>query len=133
MRFTNSSFLIGAAMLLGCASINAQSYAYPPYAGGGYVDRYPGERGLGLFEHVEDDLNRAAFDVYGTRRHIDHARKEVGDVLNELRRGRFDRGEMGEAIRAVDNVLDHDRLPEMDRSTLGRDMEQMRRFRDQRY
>jgi uncharacterized protein (UPF0147 family) len=88
---------------------------------------------MALFERVQDDLNRAAFDVYGSRRDVAHARKEVSDVLRQLSRGRFDRGEMGEAISAVDNVVDHDRLPERDRTILWRDLEEMRRFRDRAY
>jgi hypothetical protein len=138
MRSLLASSLVGCGlMLFGCGGAFAQNY--PPYGGDpyygqpGYGRVYAGENGMALFERVQDDLNRAAFGVYGSRGHIDHARKEVGDVLRQLNRGRFDRGEMGEAIGAVDRVLDRDRLPERDRAMLWRDVAEMRRFRDQRY
>ena len=137
MRSLITSSLIGCGlMLFGCVGAFAQNY--PPYGSNpygqpGYGRVYEGGNGMGLFERVQDDLNRASFDVYGSRGHIDHARKEVGDVLRQLSRSRFDRGEMGEAINAVDRVLDRDRLPEQDRAMLWRDLTEMRRFRDQRY
>ena len=140
MRSLLANSVIGCGlMLLGSGGAFAQNYGYPPFEGNpyygqpGYGRVYEGRNGMALFERVQDDLNRAAFDVYGSHRHIDHARKEVSDVLRQLSRGRFDRGEMGEAISAVDNIVDHDRLPERDRTMLWRDLQEMRRFRDQRY
>ena len=136
MRSLLVSSIVGCGlMLFGSSAAFAQRYGYPQYGGDPYYgDRaYAGGDAMALFEHVQDDLNRAAFDVYGSRGHIDHARKEVSDVLRQLSRGRFDRGEMGEAIGAVDRVVDRDRLPERDRAMLWRDLERMRRFRDGAY
>lgn len=139
MRFSIQSNVIGCGLLLVLAAgAHAQTYGHPPYAGDDYYrgpvyERPYGGNGWALYEQVEQDLNRAAFDVYGSHRRIDHARKEVRDVERQLRRGRFDRDEMGEAIRAVDHVLDNSPLPEADRAALWRDMEQMRRFRDGGY
>lgn len=140
MRYSFLSGALCCGVMLACSTgLYAQSYGYPAYGadsyyGGRAYDRsFQGRDGTALFEHVEDDLNRASMQLYGTRRHINHARKEVEDVQRQLRRGRFDRGEMGEAIRAVQHVIDNDPLPNGDRSMLGRDVAQMRYFRDREY
>jgi hypothetical protein len=140
MRFSIANMILcGGMMLLGGVGVYAQNYGHPPYGadpydrGSGYGRSYGGWGGMALFEHVEDDLNRAASDVYGSHRHINHARKEVEDVEHQLRRGRFDRDEMGEAIKAVQHVVDDDPLPNVDRSMLWRDVAQMRQFRNQDY
>ncbi|MBV9499324.1 MAG: hypothetical protein JO138_08105 [Acidobacteriaceae bacterium] len=139
MRFWIGSTVICSGLLLSAVGVHAQSYGYPPdgadpsYGQPTYGRSYEGWGGMALFEHVEDDLDRAAMDLYGSRRHINHARKEVEDVEHQLRRGRFDRDEMGEAISAVQHVLDNDPLPNVDRSILWRDLAQMRRFRDREY
>lgn len=133
------AFICGGLFLLMNVAASAQRYGYPPnpgdpyYAEPRYSRPYEGRSGEDVFEHVEDDLNRAAFDVYGSHRHINHARKEVEDVLRELNRGKFDRDEMGEAISAVEHVVNKDSLPEADRSMLWRDTAQMRSFRDRSY
>jgi hypothetical protein len=121
-------------LLLGGLDLHAQSDGYPPYGDDPY-DRGPVYRqpdgyggGLGLYDRVQADLDRAAWDVDGSRRHIHHAQKEVGDVQRQLNRGRFDRDEMGEAIGAVQEVLNKDSLPDIDRDRLWRDLEQMRRW-----
>src|SRR5579863_366034 len=138
ISIVNTLMYCGLTLLSG-GCLYSQSYGYPPYAaepyyrGPEYGRSYEDWGGMSLFERVREDLDRAALDVYGTRRHINHARKEVGDVEHELRRGRFDRDEMGEAISAVEHVLDKDFLPDVDRSILWRDVNQMRRFRDRGY
>ena len=131
--------LITTVTLLGGIGLHAQNYGYAPYRydpyyrGPMYSEQYGSPGGLELYNQVQADLDRAAFDVYGSRRNINHARKEVSDVQRQLSRGRFDRDEMGEAASAIEHVLERDRLPDADRSILWRDMEQMRRFRDGRY
>jgi hypothetical protein len=139
MRFSIMNGAICCGLMLAASGARAQSYGYPQYGGDPYYRGPVYERpdrnwgGMSLFERVQDDLDRAAYDVYGTRRHVNHARKEVQDVMHELRQGRFDRDEMGEAISAVDHVLDKDPLPEPDRAALWRDLSAMRRFRDTGY
>jgi hypothetical protein len=130
MRLSISHAVLCCGLMLagGAGLASAQSYY-----GGVYFGRYPTPRGPQLWDHVQDDLNRASYDVYGSDRHINHARKEVSDVQHQLWRGHFDRHEMGEAIDAVDHVLDRDRLPEDDRRILWNDLEAMRRFRDNAY
>lgn len=131
-------------VLLGAIALHAQNYSYPQrgypqygydpyYSGPVYEEGYSDGYGEEVYDRVQNDLDRAAYDVHGSHRRIDHARKEVGDVQRKLSRGRFDRDEMGEAIGAVEHVLERDSLPDEDRYNLSRDLEGMRRFRNRGY
>jgi hypothetical protein len=130
--------LLGSGILLLSGFVlNGQNYpSYPPYSGDPYYrgpaynnEPYAGSWGIGLWDGVRADLDRAAFDAYGSRRRIDHARKEVNDVERQLSRGHFDKGEMDEAISAVQHVVDNDNIPQVDRSVLWQDLGRMRDFR----
>ena len=131
------TFFGSGILLLSGLALNAQSYpSYPPYSGDPYYrgpvynnGAYADSWGMGLWDRVRADLDRAAFDAYGSRRRIDHARKEVNDFEHRLSRGHFDKDEMDEAISAVQHVVDSDNIPEADRSVLWQDLARMREFR----
>jgi hypothetical protein len=132
------TFVGSGILLLSGLVLNGQSYpSYPPYSGDPYYRgpvyndnrSYAGSWGMGLWDRVRADLDRAALDAYGSRRRIDHARKEVNDVERRLSRGRFDKDEMDEAISAVQHVVDSGNIPEVDRSALWQDLGRMREFR----
>ena len=131
------TFLGSGILLLSSFAVNGQNYpSDPPYSGGPnysgpvYNDRpYAGSWGPELWDRVRADLDRTAFDIYGSHRRIDHARQEVNDVERQLSRGRFDKDEMDEAISAVQHVVDSNGIPQLDRSVLWRDLDRMREFR----
>jgi len=132
------TFFGSGILLLSGLALNAQSYpSYRPYSGDPYYRGpvykdnrpYVDSWGIGLWDRVRADLDRAAFDAYESRRRIDHARKEVNDVERRLSRGHFDKDEMNEAISAVQHVVDSDDIPEVDRSVLWQDLARMREFR----
>jgi hypothetical protein len=137
MRSSLVKTLLGSGiLLLSNLALNGQSYpSYPPYSGDAhfrgpaYNRRYAGTWAMELWDHVRADLDRAAGDAYGSRRHINHARKEVNDVERQLSRGRFDRDEMDEAIKGVQHVVNSDDIPEVDRSMLLEDLARMQEFR----
>lgn len=131
------TFIGCGLLLLSSGAVFAQGYGYPGYGDRPYYGERPNyqgsDEGLGLYERVDADLDRAAYDVYGAHHDLNHARKEVHDVMRQFQRGRFDRDEMGEAIGAVQRVLGDDRLIPQDRSILWHDLQRMRYFRDQAY
>lgn len=139
MGFQFAKTFLCCGLLFGTGTVFAQGYGYPgggdrPYYGErGYDRGYGYNAGMTLYDRVDQDLNRAAYDVYGAHHDLNHARKEVHDVMRQLSRGRFDRDEMGEAVSAVQHVLGDDRLPPQDRSILWHDLQQMRYFRDRAY
>jgi hypothetical protein len=86
-----------------------------------------------LIDRVHDDLGRA-YQVWnfssGDRKRLDHAEHDLRDFANKWARGRFDKGELDEAISGVHHVVDHNQMPPREREVLYRDLEQLRGMRE---
>jgi hypothetical protein len=111
---------------------NGPYYGNNPYYQGGdprVRPQAPADYGFSLFERVQADLERAEDNSYGHRERFDHARKEIRDFQKRLERGRFDKGELDEAISATQHVVDSNAVRERDRSVLLNDLARMREFR----
>jgi hypothetical protein len=139
MRQTLAKVLISSGLLLSGVAANAQVY------GGGYYDRgrfygefghYPdrGDRGGDLFDRVRSDLDRAESysDRYrdgGDHRRFNKVREELGEFQSKWARGRFDRHELDDVIKALQRVVNDSRLEYRDRDALREDLYQLRDFR----
>lgn len=100
-----------------------------------YHHRSAPPREDGLFEHVQQDLDRAystPYIAYPTRDRIDHARKEIWRFQRRWSEGQFDKGRLDDAIAAVHHVVESASLDYRDRRTLQSDLGQMREFRAER-
>ena len=131
------SRLLAASLLASAALAYAQyapPYAPAPYTGPQYnAPQFNPQRVSGLIDRVHGDLSRA-YEVYrfsgGDRRRLDHAEHELRDFSNKWYRGRFDKGELDEAIGAIQHVVDNNRMPPRERSALQDDANQLRGLRE---
>ncbi len=94
LRFFHAAVL--AAAIAGSAATALAQY--------GPQNRYEPRSVEGTIDRVHADLNRAYEGGWritgGDRRRLDHAEHELRDFSNKWGRGRFDRGELDEAIGA---------------------------------
>jgi len=116
--------VLAPAVLLACAAVaNAQ-----------YRDhRYDPDSVSGLIERVHVDLDRAynAWHVSGGERgRLNHAENELRDFAKKWHRGRFDKGELDDAIAAVQHVLDNNHMNGREREALSEDVGQLRAMRE---
>jgi hypothetical protein len=122
-RFLTGALMAGALLIFG-------TLAQAQY---GPRERYQPRSVSGLVDRVHADLNRA----YGgwrfshqDRRRLNRAEKELRDFAIKWNRGRFDKGELDEAIESIQHVVDSNRMPERDRDALLRDLAELRGMRE---
>jgi len=131
--FLTKALLAYIILLMGNGVASAQWYPDGSYnRRDGYAYGNYGSYGAGLLDQVQAHLQRAAYNAYGSRGRIEHARKDVYDFQKRLNEGRFDRHELDEAIGSVQRVVDSNFIDERDRYTLRIDLARMREFRASR-
>ena len=95
--------------------------------------RYRPDWVSGLIDRVHYDLDRG-YAVWrlsgGDRDRLTHAEHQLRDFAKKWYRGKFDKGELDEAIGAVQHVLDNNHLSGRERDTLWSDVEELRRMRE---
>lgn len=82
---------------------------------------------------VHADLNRSYGGwrfSHGDRKRLDHAEHELRDFARQWNRGRFDKGELDDAIGSIQHVVDNNHMPERDRRALWDDLGQLRQMRE---
>ena len=86
-----------------------------------------------LIDRVHADLNHA-YEGWrfssGDRKRLDKAEENLRDFAKKWDRGKFDKGELDEAIGSVQHVLDNNHLPQRDRAALDSDVGQLRAMRE---
>ncbi|MBV8818188.1 MAG: hypothetical protein JO022_07505 [Acidobacteriaceae bacterium] len=96
-------------------------------------DRYAPRSVNALVDRVHSDLDHA-YNAWhftgGDRNRLNKAEKELRDFASKWDRGKFDKGELDDAISAVQHVLDNNHLPEMDRNALSADATELRNMRE---
>lgn len=94
---------------------------------------YQPESVSALIERVHSDLSRG-YDVWrlpgGDRERLDKAGKQLREFASQWRRGKFDKGDLDDAIGAVQHVVDKNRLAGPERDALWSDVEQLRQMRE---
>ena len=123
--------LAGASLALFTMTANAQ-YQPRDYR---YQERNYDRRDW-IFNRLRGDLDRAESntlpfvgDFTGDRARISRARQEVNDFQRAWGFGDYDRRELNQAIRAVQNVLDENNLSDRTRNALMMDLNRLRDFR----
>ncbi len=104
----------------------------------GLAQRYEDGRarpGASLIETVERHLEHAESVAYwsrGERHRADEALGHLSNFDQRWHQGRFDKGQLGEAIEHIQGVLSHNRMNERQRDLLAQDVDALRRFRASR-
>ncbi len=117
--------------LLAAAMASSATVALAQY---GPQNRYEPRSVEGAINRVHADLNRAYEGGWringGDRKRLDHAEHELREFANKWNRGRFDKGELDDAISAIHHVADHNRMGEGRRDELFRDLDMLRDMRE---
>ena len=86
-----------------------------------------------LVDQVHNDLNRA-YTVWhlrnGDRDRLNNAEKQLREFAQKWDNHHFDRGELDDAIGAIQHVLDNNRLEGHDRDAIGDDVNRLRNMRE---
>jgi hypothetical protein len=86
-----------------------------------------------LIDRVHTDLNHAYEGRHfssGDRKRLDKAEENLRDFAKKWERGRFDKGELDEAIGSIQHVLDNNHLDRGERQALDDDVAQLRAMRE---
>ncbi len=86
-----------------------------------------------LIDKVHVDLNHAYGAWHfssGDRKRLDNAEKQLRDFSIKWNRGKFDKGELNDAISSIQHVLDNNHLPPADRDAIDMDVTQLRNLRE---
>src|ERR1700739_4822406 len=125
MRSILKTLLFAAAFLRFVTSAPAQ---YGP-AGGPYQP----DSVSSLVDKVHADLNRG-YDQWhpskGIRDRLTTAKKRLRAFGSDWRHGKFDKGNLDDAIGAVQHVLDNNHLSGNARDALSNDVEELRNMRE---
>lgn len=96
-------------------------------------NRYSPSDVSAMVDRVHDDLNHA-YGVWhfsdADRDRLNHAEKELREFAEHWSKARFDKGNLDDAISAIQHVLDNNRMPPQDRDALSDDVARLRRMRD---
>jgi hypothetical protein len=84
-------------------------------------------------DHVHTDLNHGYSVWHLSRRdrdRLNHAESQLRNFSGEWRKGKFDKGNLGDAINDTQHILDRNHLAGAERDALWSDVEQLRRMRE---
>jgi len=94
---------------------------------------YRGQNWRGqLFERVRQDLDHvqlATFPSGGDQFRLANTRQELDELQSKLAAGRYDERELDDVIRALQRVVQDNRMPARDRDVLADDLDRLRDFR----
>ena len=84
-------------------------------------------------DEVRADLDRASRDMHYLSRsemnRFNKVRHEIGEFQHKWERGKFDRRQLDDVIRSLDQVVNRNRLHPRDRDLLLNDIARLRGFR----
>jgi hypothetical protein len=87
-----------------------------------------------LFARIRRDLDYASRDAFrgDDRSRLDRTYRELDELQRDYASGRWDREELDDVIRALDRVVDDNRLPPRSRDMLRNDLDRLRDLRERR-
>jgi hypothetical protein len=86
-----------------------------------------------LIDHVHEDLNHGYSVWHLSRRdrdRLNHAESQLRNFSAEWRKGKFDKGNLDDAIGDTQHILDRNHLSGAERDALWSDVEQLRKMRE---
>jgi hypothetical protein len=99
----------------------------------GPENRYSPTEVSALIERVHTDLNHA-YGVHhfsdSDRDRLNNAEKQLRDFAAKWSAGKFDKGELDDAISAIQHVLDENKVSADSRDALADDLARLRRMRE---
>ncbi len=99
----------------------------------GPENRYGPSAVSALIDRVHQDLNHA-YGVWhfsdSDRGRLNNAEKQLREFADKWSKAKFDKGELDDAIQAIQHVLDNNRLPQESRDAISDDLTQLRRMRE---
>src|SRR5260221_10427714 len=122
MRFLNT-LLLATALTVG---LSAQDRFGPEV-------KYDSSSVTALVDRVHTDLDHAYGRFHfsnSDRDRLNNAEKQLRDFAKKWEGGKFDKGELDDAISSIQHVLDNNKLHEEDRTALSDDISQLRRMRE---
>jgi hypothetical protein len=104
-----------------------------PVVNAQFGPRYDAKAVSDLVDRVHTDLDRA----YGVhhfsgedRDRLNHAEKELREFAQKWDRGKFDKGQLDDAISAIQHTLDNNKMPPENRDAISYDVSQLRKMRE---
>ena len=104
-----------------------------PAANAQFGAKYDSRAVSDLVDRVHTDLERA----YGVhhfsgddRERLNRAEKELREFTQKWDRGKFDKGQLDDAISAIQHALDNNKMPPDARDAVSYDVSQLRRMRE---
>jgi len=95
---------------------------------------YPPERVSAVIHRVHEDLNRGYGSGWHFNHHdsdrLTHAEHQLRDFAQDWRRGKFDKGDLDDAIGAIQHVVDNNHMSGPERDALWRDLDALRHMRE---
>ncbi len=122
MRFLYT-LLLGTALTVG---LSAQD-RFGPEA------KYDSSSVTALVDKVHTDLDRSYGRFHfsnSDRDRLNNAEKQLREFAKKWEGGKFDKGQLDDAIGTIQHVLDENKLREEDRDALSDDVSQLRRMRE---
>jgi len=119
------TLVLAAALVISAGAVSAQ---YGP-AGGPYQP----DSVTSLVNRVHEDLNRGYGEwkiSKGDRDRLNAAAKQLRDFERDWRHGKFDKGDLDDAISAVQHVLDNNHLTGAARDAIWNDVGELRHMRE---
>ena len=103
------------------------------YAQFGPENRYSPDEVSALIDRVHTDLDHA-YHVWhfsdSDRDRLNSAEKQLREFAQKWSKAKFDKGELDDAIGAIQHVLDNNKMPAQDRNALSDDVGRLRRMRE---
>jgi|SRR5579862_2520712 len=121
---------ISKVLLTGVVSLALATLAQAQF---GRDERYRPEAVSALIDRVHEDLNRgyrAWHLAEGDRDRLTHAEHQLRDFARHWHDGRFDKGDLDDAIGAIQHVLDNNHLSGRERDALWNDVGELRGMRE---
>ena len=124
---------IFAGALLAASFLTIGAFAQEGPGRYGPNNMYAPDSVSATIDRVHQDLNRSYEGGWvftgRDRSRLDSAEKQLRDFARKWYKGRFDKGELDDAIAAIQHVLDNNHMPPRDRATLDVDVNQLRAMR----
>jgi len=125
MRRLFTVTMVAAGMML-CGSLAQAQW--------GANGMYAPERVNALVHRVHEDLNRGYHSGWnfngGDRGRLDNAERQLHEFAQKWHRGRFDKGELDDAIGSIQHVVDNNHMSGRERDALWEDLGALRRMRE---
>ncbi len=124
MKFISTTALI-AGVLMACSSLAQAQFNDGPH--------YDSHSVFTLVDRVHTDLDhayRVRHFSNDDRDRLNHAEKELREFAHKWDHGKFDKGQLDDAVSSIQHVLDNNKLPQPERDSLSDDVSQLRKMRE---